>query len=310
MTPVMTDFRMRFTNDFVVDAGTHTCAHKKAFCPVAFLITLSIVLFLAMENTATSKEGKNSEDLEKKGRIMIRIVYDNNPFDERLETAWGFACVIKGLSRTILFDTGGRGDILLSNMAKCDIKPEQIDVVVLSHIHGDHTGGLNEFLKKNSNAEIFLPKAFPDSFKGELRRMGASVVETIEPCKICDGAWTTGVLDSGIKEQGLYIMTAKGLVVITGCAHPGVVRLAEAARRHSKKPLFAVLGGFHMRNFSKSSIIKVIKQLKESGVQQAGPCHCSGDDTRKLMKEAFGEGYLSAGVGAGIIFEIAPEVSR
>ena len=218
--------------------------------------------------------------------------------------------MIKGLSRTILFDTGGRGHILLSNMAKCDIKAEEIDAVVLSHIHDDHTGGLNEFLKKNNNVEIFLPKAFPDSFKGELRRVGASVVETTEPCKICDDAWTTGVLDSGIKEQGLYILTSKGVVVITGCAHTGIVHLSEAARRHSKKALFAVLGGFHMGGFSERSINKVIQELRELGIQKVGPCHCSGDDTRKLMKEAFGEGYLSAGVGAEMVFEIAPKVSQ
>jgi len=155
-----------------------------------------------------------------------------------------------------------------------------------------------------------LPKAFPDSFKGELRRVGASVVETTEPCKICDDAWTTGVLDSGIKEQGLYILTSKGVVVITGCAHPGIVHLAEAARRHSKKAFFAVLGGFHMGGFSERSINKVIQELRELGIQKVGPCHCSGDDTRKLMKEAFGEGYLSAGVGAEMVFEIAPKVSQ
>jgi len=299
MTPGMTGFRMRFTNDFAVDAGMHICARKEALCPMAFLIALTIVFFLAIENTATSKEGKNCENPKKKGKIMIRIVYDNNPFDKRLETAWGFGCVIEGLSRTILFDTGGRGGILLSNMAKCDIKAEQIDAVVLSHIHGDHTGGLETFLKVNNNVRVFLPKSFPQNFKQQIRQSGIHVVETEGPCRICEGAWTTGVLDGGIKEQGLYIMTAKGLVVITGCAH-----------RHSKKTLFAVLGGFHMRDFSKSSIIKVIEQLKELGVQQVGPCHCSGDDTRKLMKEAFDEGYLSAGVGAEIIYETAPKVSR
>ncbi len=77
---------------------------------------------------------------------MITIVYDNNLPDKRLQTAWGFACVIEGLAETILFDTGGNGKLLLSNMAAAGFNPEQIDSIVLSHIHADHTGGLHAFL--------------------------------------------------------------------------------------------------------------------------------------------------------------------
>ena len=276
---------------------------KHKLGPAAILTALTIVSFLTTENIATSAELDKTEELERSAEIVLKIVCDNNPFDEQLKTAWGFGCMIKGLSRTILFDTGGSGKILLSNMARCDIKPEQIDAVVLSHFHSDHTGGLATFLKANSNVRAFLPKSFPESFKQMVRKTGASVTETIEPCRICEGAWTTGVLNSGIKEQGLYIVTPKGLVVITGCAHPGIVRLAGAAREHAEKPLFAVLGGFHMSAFSEKRIMDVIRELNRIGVKQVGPCHCSGKDTRRLMKEAFGKGYLPTGVGAEIVFE-------
>ena len=234
---------------------------------------------------------------------MISVVYDNYPFDERLDPAWGFSCIIEGLARTILFDTGGNGDLLLRNMSKLQFRPEQIDAVVLSHIHADHTGGLETFLRANSKVQVYLPSAFPSGFKQGVKRLGAAVVETDDPCKVCDHAWTTGVLGASIREQGLYLEADKGLIVITGCAHPGIVDITHAARRQADAPPHAVLGGFHMAGASTGEIRLAITRLSEMGVQKVGPCHCSGDETRRLMKQAFPDGYMPAGVGARFAFE-------
>jgi 7,8-dihydropterin-6-yl-methyl-4-(beta-D-ribofuranosyl)aminobenzene 5'-phosphate synthase len=245
-----------------------------------------------MQPPAPETDDDTSQD------IMITIVYDDHPLDERLQTGFGFACVIQGTPDTILFDTGSRGERLLANMAAVGIEPGQIDCVVLSHAHGDHTGGLRDFLEAHGRVKAFVPRAFPSGFKQDIRRSGAEVVETGRPCRVCEGAGTTGVLKRGIEEQGLYLITSKGLVVITGCAHPGVVNVAEAARRHAGRPIFAVLGGFHMAGASVGEIDRVIRDLREMGVQQVAPCHCSGGATRRLMEEAFGGGYLPSGVGA------------
>jgi len=234
--------------------------------------------------------------------VVITIVYDDHPLDKRLQTGFGFACVIQGLPDAILFDTGGRGELLLSNMAAMGIQPRQIDSVVLSHAHGDHTGGLHDFLQAHRQVRVFVPRAFPSGFKQDVRQSGAELVETERPCRLCEGAWTTGMLKRGIEEQGLYLTTSEGLLVITGCAHPGVVNMAEAARCHAGRPVFAVLGGFHMGGASVDEIHRVVRDLREMGVQQVAPCHCSGEKTRRLMKEAFREGYLPSGVGAQFAF--------
>ena len=91
----------------------------------------------------------------------MTIVYDNNRFDPRLRTAWGFSCVVRGLEKTILFDTGGDGRTLLGNMTQLGIEPAEVDIVVLSHIHGDHTGGLERFLEKNPRVIVYSPDACP-----------------------------------------------------------------------------------------------------------------------------------------------------
>ncbi len=242
------------------------------------------------------------EALERGQNVVITVVYDNYRSDGQLKTAWGFACVIEGLPETILFDTGGDGELLLSNLAKRGFRPEQVGCIVLSHFHRDHTGGLKAVLKANSGVRVYMPKVFPSDFQEEAARSGAAVVGTEAPCRVCDGAWTTGVLGDRPPEQGLYLRTARGLVVVTGCAHPGIARMAQAARDHGNAPVAAVLGGFHMAAASADQIDTVVAELKNLGARQAAPSHCSGDKTRQRMKEAFGEGYLPSGVGARLVF--------
>lgn len=84
-------------------------------------------------NTPSIKSDRNRR------HIQITIVYDNNRYHSRLQTTWGFGCLIEGLEKTILFDIGGDSEVLLSNMDKLAIDPQQVDVVVLSRLHYDHS---------------------------------------------------------------------------------------------------------------------------------------------------------------------------
>ena len=90
----------------------------------------------------------------------ITVICDNYPYKEGLNTSWGFSCLIKGLEKTILFDTGVSGTILLANMTKLGIHPEDIDLVVLSHDHDDHVGGLPGFLEKYHDVTVYFPNTF------------------------------------------------------------------------------------------------------------------------------------------------------
>ena len=83
-------------------------------------------------------------------RAEVIIVYDNNLFDSQLRTGFGFSCLVKLPQRNILFDTGGDSSILLYNLEQLQIAPRDIDAVVLSHAHGDHTGGLSDILEVNN----------------------------------------------------------------------------------------------------------------------------------------------------------------
>ncbi len=232
----------------------------------------------------------------------MTILYDNYQYEPGLRTAWGFGCLVEGLEKTILFDTGGDGNLLLANMDKLGLKPQDVDLVVLSHIHGDHTGGLEAFLERNPRVTVFLPRSFPASFKRTVKQAGAEYVEVGDSTQICEHAFSTGQLGTMIKEQALAVETAKGLVVITGCAHPGVVNMVKKAKQVRPGPIHMVIGGFHMSGVPDKRVQKVIAQLKELGVQRAAPCHCSGDRTRELFAESFGANYVRVGVGKKLEF--------
>lgn len=234
-------------------------------------------------------------------RVTLTILYDNNAYDERLETAWGFSCLVEGVEKTILFDTGGEGALLLRNMQLRGINPGTVDVVVISHVHGDHVGGLASFLRENPAATVYLPQSFPASIKNAVKEAGAGLVEVHESVEICEHVSSTGELGNGIKEQALVIETAQGLVVITGCAHPGVVNIVHQAKELTGGQVHLVLGGFHLGGASRAMIKGIVEEFQRMGVQRVAPCHCSGDVARRLFEEAYGADFIPAGVGSRLL---------
>ncbi len=237
-------------------------------------------------------------------KTKLTIVYDNNPYDSQLKTAWGFGCLVETGDVTILFDTGGDHSTLLYNMAELNIDVNLIQFIVLSHAHGDHTGGLPGILLQNNHVKVYVPVSFSDNFKNGVRGYGCELIEVTVPVTICDGIATTGELGTSIKEQSLLVNTSAGLVVITGCAHPGIVSIVRMAKELTNTEVYLVIGGFHLGGASISQLSSIIQEFKDLGVRNVAPCHCSGDRTRKMFQEQFNSGYIEAGVGK--IVEIDP----
>jgi len=228
------------------------------------------------------------------------VVYDNNPYDARLKPMWGFSCVVEVDEATVLFDTGGDPNNLLKNMALMAVDPGDFEAIILSHIHGDHTGGLPAVLEKNREAIVYMPVSFPDDFKRDTERRGNEVVEVEEALTICKGVATTGQLGTAVKEQSLIVNTERGVIVVTGCAHPGVVNVVRKAKDLTDGVIHLVIGGFHLSGRTEDEISNIIEQLRGIGVQSVAPCHCSGELARTMFGKAFDEGYIEAGVGRDI----------
>ena len=237
----------------------------------------------------------------KSGDIQAVIIVDNYPYKEGLDTEHGFSCFVRGTEKTILFDTGPSDRSLLHNMKKLEITPEEVELVVLSHEHFDHTRGLQGFLEKNHDVTVYLLESFQKAFKEQVTASGAKVVEVRDSLEICNGVSSMVLGD----EQALLIHSDSGGVLITGCAHPGIVNMIRKAKDVTKGGILAAMGGFHLQgNFgevSTSEIETTIANFKELGVRYVGPTHCSGNEARRLFKENYKENYLDLGTGKVLI---------
>jgi 7,8-dihydropterin-6-yl-methyl-4-(beta-D-ribofuranosyl)aminobenzene 5'-phosphate synthase len=228
------------------------------------------------------------------------IVYDNRTLDTNLTSGWGFSCLV---SDDLLFDTGGDGRTLLSNMTKMGIDPAGIRTVVLSHAHGDHTGGLGALLGTGVRPAVYVPRSFPARFKADVHSL-TTLVEVHGPAEIRPSIYTTGEVGRGLVEQALAVETGDGLVVVTGCAHPGVVKMVRRAKESTGGEVYLVMGGFHLGGTSQRQVKAVIADFRQLGVQRAAPCHCTGDRSIRVFAEEYGGDFIEAGVG--MVLHIGP----
>ncbi|MBD3224701.1 MAG: MBL fold metallo-hydrolase [Caldithrix sp.] len=265
------------------------------------LIVKSMTLWVFFIASPVSAFGIGAVDSMNNQNITITVVYDNNTVNNNIGTAWGFSCTIQTSEETILFDTGGEGSLLMENMQKLNIEPQEIDAMFLSHIHHDHTGGIHSFLNQHPAVTVYMPQSFPRSFKQKISDYGANVISISECTKLSEQLFSTGEMGRSIIEQSLIVQSSKGLMIITGCAHPGIIYILSRIKKSFDDPLFLVLGGFHLVQMGNEDIRNMISELSDMGVRYVAPCHCSGEDARRLCREAYNEHYIE--IGAGSILE-------
>ena len=243
---------------------------------------------------------------------------------------------------TMLMDTGSSSELLLHNINVLDVNLEDVNAVVLSHGHYDHTGGLIDALKHIKKRVpvighpiVFTPKL---GMMPHIRLIGApfmcSDVEsnggvpilTIDPVKIADGITTTGqvprttnfehvkgfwtihdarlVDDIVLDDQSLVIdVEGKGLVIVAGCAHSGIINTIKYAQKITgNSKVYAVLGGFHLVSLDDKSIQATVDKLKKINPVFIGPCHCTGKKASKKIADVFGARFRALHTGDTIEF--------
>ncbi|KFZ44488.1 hypothetical protein KD27_05915 [Smithella sp. D17] len=232
------------------------------------------------------------------------MICDNYTTREDVEASWGFSCLIRNHGQTILFDTGSDGVVLEHNMARLGVDPASLDLLMISHQHWDHTGGIYDILNANRNLRVCVPRSFSAHFKSDMKRYGAQIMEVKKAREILPGFFTTGELEGILPEQAALVRTSAGTVVITGCAHPGIVSIVETAKKILPKDDIAlVMGGFHLLDDSDDDILQMIARFKDKDVRYAAASHCSGERARNLFAREYGDHFIYLGAGSVITLE-------
>jgi 7,8-dihydropterin-6-yl-methyl-4-(beta-D-ribofuranosyl)aminobenzene 5'-phosphate synthase len=222
----------------------------------------------------------------KKGKLTV--LYDNRACREDLTTGWGFSCLVETHGLTLLFDTGWDGPALLHNMDCLGVDPARIAVVVISHGHWDHMGGLALFLAANPRVSVYVPRSLSPRLKGEIAARAHALMEVGDAAEIAPGVRTTGELGDTIREQALLLESPRGVVVLTGCAHPGIGRILAAA--HEVGDVRGLVGGFH--GFRQFELLRPLDVV--------APCHCTQHIDR--IAELYPDSYVRCCGGVSLEF--------
>jgi 7,8-dihydropterin-6-yl-methyl-4-(beta-D-ribofuranosyl)aminobenzene 5'-phosphate synthase len=242
-------------------------------------------------------ESENAND------ITVTVLYDNTVHREGLKGDWGYSCLIEGTEKTILFDAGTKSDIFYHNLETLNLDPTKIEIVAISHEHGDHTGAMAKILTQKPGMSVYYPASFSKDFVHSVKEANAKAVPVGKPVEICKDVFSTGEIGTEIVEQALILRTSEGLVLMTGCSHPGIVEMLEKTKTILDEDIYMVFGGFHLMRHSEEAVLDIITRFKELGVKKCGATHCTGESQIEMFRKAYGDNFVSMGAGKVLTFK-------
>ena len=270
-------------------------------------------------------------------RVTVTILCDNSVAGPGVLAEHGLSLHVEADGHAFVFDTGASG-VFVGNAARLEIDLSQAVPVVLSHGHYDHTGGLATLLSAHGGREVIgHPEVFAAKYSRQrsrparaigspqsrrrLSRLGATFRLSAEPQEVAPGVITTGMVprttdfehipshfavrrggklaqDSFDDEQAVVVRTRRGLVVILGCAHRGLINtIRRAIELTGDGRVRAVIGGTHLAAAAPPQVESTIKELRALDVGRLVACHCTGFGASAELKAAFGEDFSLGGVG-------------
>lgn len=232
--------------------------------------------------------------------MKIIGIVDNYKKSDNLKNDWGFSAGISTDLYNIIFDTGNNPEVLKHNMNELNLneKNRNIDLLFISHNHGDHTGGVKYFSDNYYLKNIAIPYDIDEDIFNNISKLDNTRIMKIKsPTTIDLNINTTGILGDQIKEQSLVIETKKGLLVFVGCSHPGISKIIEYVQETFNDKIHLLVGGFHFYKLYEEKLEKEINYLVNSNIDYIAPTHCTGDRARKILKDRLGKRFVEFGVG-------------
>lgn len=271
----------------------------------------SLVLALCMYCPGRCGDVGGQEVNKGADNIICTVLYDNISHTDSTIQDHGFSCLIESGDETCLFDAGRVSDKLMTNVSRLGVDYATIDHIFISHVHSDHTGGLFDILSECNKPTLCMPISYPRQ-KGEsltdradadysamlqqLTPFVSEIIQTREFASLGDNFYTTGMIEEQSYEQSLILPTSKGLIVITGCAHPGILAIVRRAKELAQQDVYLVIGGFHL-GWTDSTQIKTVAQELRQLAKHVGPCHCTGEKAQAIFKAVFADDYIDVYAG-------------
>ena len=274
-------------------------------------------------------------------KVKLTTLCENTASKPGIVAEWGWSIFVETSEANVLFDTGG-GMAVVRNADALGTDLNAIDKIVLSHAHSDHTGGLRDVLMRTQNREVIAHPAvwtpkYSTSKKKDVYRGIPFVREELEnfatfnlnekPLKVSEHILTTGEIpritefetieshfcvkqgdklrsDSFPDDLALICSTDKGLVIVLGCAHRGIINTIRHARAITAQDrVHMVIGGTHLYPKTDEQIDKTIRALKELDVENIGVSHCTGFKAAMKLSQAFGSRFFLNNAGTVRIIE-------
>lgn len=205
--------------------------------------------------------------------------------EEGYQQEFGYSVFVRFEGKSILFDTGVTPEALEQNLRTAGIDPKSIDVLVLSHNHSDHIGGISYIRKTNPDILVYAP---PDQEIDDLPVTRLEDLEQITPNLYAMNTHTDLSTWMILDELSLVMRTKEGPYLLTGCSHTGVSRIVKKASEIIGQPIFHYTGGARLKMRGTDVTKEIANELSELNVAQISPGHCSVDHrVDKALREHF-----------------------
>jgi 7,8-dihydropterin-6-yl-methyl-4-(beta-D-ribofuranosyl)aminobenzene 5'-phosphate synthase len=308
------------------------------FCPLLMVAFLSSLGALSASSLRSSQDTPAAVSLPAKpSRTRVKsleiVVLSTMLTDRAGMGEWGFSALVVADGHRILFDTGARPETVLRNARELKIDLSGVNEVIVSHHHGDHTGGLltlrRELARQNAQslekayvgAGIFLSRPGVDggetnealAQKSDYEALGGSFVVVERPIELLPGVWLTGpvprtypernwtlkrtikhpdgrlVEDNVPEDMSLVFDTEKGLVIVSGCGHAGIINTLEYARRQVRDTqVHAAVGGFHLFEADRATLDWTATKLRAFALGNLLGAHCTGIEPVFELRQRLG----------------------
>jgi len=242
----------------------------------------------------------------------------------------GQSLLIEVDSKKYLFDTSQIYEGITYNLENLHIQLEDIETVIISHNHLDHSGALFKLINNFTSQKLLLPPDMPsinerlynpnyrtEDQKTAIQRLLDYKNTTIvhEAIEIDKNIYTTGPLEAYAKEQSLVLdIPNKGLVVLVGCSHPTLPVIIDKAIQAAKnEKIYGIIGGLHYAPLGEKELVENIQYIKSVNPDFIIPSHCTGYNATKMMQKILGDKVHVAPIGGqfgvGNSVTILPELT-